>query len=198
MNLSTVGATSQILWRCSLAGEIPQGSGSTFANTNWKRDPPAGKLEWRSRWQPRPHDTNEWNLDRTELPDRNEITEIAGDGCSFSIKEAVCSGWVMSESVSAQTQEWAAMTGTVFLGKQGRAWPLKCLQCSWIPAQTMHTVAAVGSEEGKFRNRGTNATWEFGSGTFLLQQHHPDPQCHTSICRTKGKITDGHRWSHVM
>lgn len=104
MNLSTVGATSQILWRCALAGEIPQGSGSTFANTNWKRDPPAGKLEWRSRWQPRPHDTNEWNLDRTELPDRNEITEIAGDGCSFSIKEAVCSGWVMSESVSAQTQ----------------------------------------------------------------------------------------------
>lgn len=29
----------------SLSGKIPQGSGSTSANTNWKRDPPAGKLE---------------------------------------------------------------------------------------------------------------------------------------------------------
>lgn len=31
--------------RYSLCGEIPQGSGSTSANTYWKRDPPAGKLE---------------------------------------------------------------------------------------------------------------------------------------------------------
>lgn len=40
----------------SLCREIPQGSGSTSANTNWKRDPPAGKLERQTWRQPRPHD----------------------------------------------------------------------------------------------------------------------------------------------
>lgn len=46
----------------TLCREIPQGSSSTSANTNWKRDPPAGKLEQQTWQGAHCHDTWRWDL----------------------------------------------------------------------------------------------------------------------------------------
>lgn len=107
--------------RYSLCREIPQGSGSTSANTYWKRDPPAGKLE-RQTWQgPYCHDTSRWKPRRQLDPnwDLNVVNiELLTDTTEWDEWKWIWDDWKRCERDNlfslSDRRKWSAMTRVVF------------------------------------------------------------------------------------